>query len=174
MNKRFFLGVLTLLCMIFMTSGYVEHELSANPAPTTKLPTVTYVPMEMPREISIADPETILSQKDIELIALVTMAEAEGECEEGKRLVIDTILNRMDSKHFPNTIRQVIYQPNQFSSIWNGRVDRCEVREDICQLVREELKARRNNDVIFFNAGGYSEYGKPLFQIDNHYFSSYN
>ena len=36
--------------------------------------------------------EELLSEEDISLIALVTMAEAEGECEKGKRLVIDTIL----------------------------------------------------------------------------------
>ena len=41
-----------------------------------------------------------MSREDVELIALVTMAEAEGECEEGKRLVIDTILNRVDSGTF--------------------------------------------------------------------------
>ena len=80
-----------------------------------------------------------MSKEDVELIALVTMAEAEGECEEGKRLVIDTILNRVDSEHFPDTVYEVIYQPNQFSSMWNGRVDRCEVRKDICGLVYEEL-----------------------------------
>ena len=73
-----------------------------------------------------------VSEKDIELIALVTMAEAEGECEKGKRLVIDTILNRVDSKHFPDTVYDVVYQKNQFTSMWNGRVDRCYVKEDIC------------------------------------------
>jgi N-acetylmuramoyl-L-alanine amidase len=102
------------------------------------------------------------------------MAEAEGEPEEGKRLVIDTILNRVDSSHFPNTIRDVIYQPNQFSSMWNGRIDRCEVKEDICRLVLEELESRRNYDVVFFTAGRYSKYGVPMFHIENHYFSSYN
>ena len=63
--------------------------------------------------------ENLLSYEDISLIALVTMAEAEGECEEGKRLVIDTILNRVDSEHFPNNVYDVVYQRNQFSSIWN-------------------------------------------------------
>lgn len=106
-------------------------------------------------------------------IALVTMAEAEGECEEGKRLVIDTILNRVDSEHFPDTVYEVIYQPNQFSSMWNGRVDRCEVRKDICGLVYEELESRTNYDVVFFTAGEYSAYGVPMFQVGNHYFSRY-
>ncbi|MCI6453154.1 cell wall hydrolase [Hungatella sp.] len=114
-----------------------------------------------------------MSREDVELIALVTMAEAEGECEEGKRLVIDTILNRIDTEHFPDTVYEVIYQPNQFSSMWNGRVDRCEVREDICELVYEELESRTNYDVVFFTAGEYSAYGVPMFQVGNHYFSKY-
>lgn len=112
-----------------------------------------------------------LPQEDIELIALVTMAEAEGECEEGKRLVIDTILNRIDSDQFPDTVHDVVYQKYHFSSMWNGRVDRCEVREDICKLVKEELEHRTNCDVIYFNADGYSAYGIPMFQVGNHYFS---
>lgn len=118
------------------------------------------------------EPEQLYSDEEIELIALVTMAEAEGESEEGKRLVIDTILNRVDSEQFPDTIHEVIYQPNQFSSMWNGRVDRCYVMEDICQLVREETKQRKNDDVIFFTAGNYGQYGEPLFKVGNHYFST--
>ena len=117
--------------------------------------------------------DTLLPQEDIELIALVTMAEAEGECEEGKRLVIDTILNRVDSVYFPDTVHGVIYQANQFSSMWNGRVDKCFADDDICQLVEEELQSRTNVDTIFFTAGGYGKYGTPMFQVGNHYFSSY-
>lgn len=117
--------------------------------------------------------DTLLPREDIELIALVTMAEAEGECEEGKRLVIDTILNRVDSVYFPDTVYDVVYQANQFSSMWNGRVDKCFVNDDICQLVEEELQSRTNVDTIFFTAGGYGKYGTPMFQVGNHYFSSY-
>ena len=114
-----------------------------------------------------------LSTEEIELIALVTMAEAEGEPEEGKRLVIDTILNRIDFGEFPSTVTEVIYQPEQFSSMWNGRIDECYVMEEICQLVEEELKYRLNNEVMFFTAGGYGKFGTPMFQVGNHYFSSY-
>lgn len=114
---------------------------------------------------------TNMSKEDIELIALVTMAEAEGESEYGKRLVIDTVLNRMDSVNYPDTIREVIYQQNQFTSMWNGRVDRCYVTDDIFRLVEEELLDRRNDEVIFFTAGDYGKYGIPMFQEGNHYFS---
>lgn len=104
---------------------------------------------------------------------MITIAEAEGECELGKRMVIDVILNRILSKHFPDSAYGVIYQPNQFSSMWNGRVDRCTVTDDVRQLVIEEAETRMNTYVVFFNAEDFSEYGVPMFQIENHYFSSY-
>lgn len=115
-----------------------------------------------------------VSDEEIDLLALVTMAEAEGESEEGKRLVIDTILNRVDSelKYFPDTITDVIYQKNAFSSMWNGRVDRCYVKDDIRQLVIEELNDRTNYEVMYFRAGKYSNYGTPMFSVGHHYFSS--
>lgn len=115
-----------------------------------------------------------ITQEEIDLIALVTMGEAEGETELGKRLVIDTILNRMDSPHFPDTVHDVIYHPNQFSVMWNGRINRCCVMDDIVELVKEELLERTNYDCVFFMAGDYSAYGEPMFQECCHYFSSYD
>ena len=117
--------------------------------------------------------ELLMTREDIELIALITMAEAEGESEYGKRLVIDTILNRVDSSYFPNSVYSVIYQKNQFTSVWNCRLDRCYVDSDICQLVIEEVANRTNYDCLYFTAGGYGKYGTPLFKVGNHYFSSY-
>lgn len=129
-------------------------------------------PPDIPEDVP-EEPVSPLSQSDIDLLALVTMAEAEGEPENGKRLVIDTILNRVDSEVFPDTVKDVVYQKNQFTSMWNGRVERCYVREDIRQLVIEESIDRLNDDVIFFTAGKYGKYGTPMFQVKNHYFSSY-
>lgn len=114
-----------------------------------------------------------VSKDDMELIALITMAEAEGESERGKRLVISTILNRLDSEYFPDSVEEVIYQPGQFSSVWNGRIDKCHVQSDIYQLVKEEIKFRTDDEVIFFHADKYSNYGVPMFREGDHYFSSY-
>lgn len=131
-----------------------------------------YVEPEEPEvEEATEEVEVLMSEEDIELIALVTMAEAEGESELGKRLVIDTILNRMDSKRWPDTAHGVIYQRSQFSSMWNGRVDRCYVRDDIVQLVREELVSRTNSECVYFKMYGYFSFGTPLLQEGCHYFS---
>lgn len=124
-------------------------------------------------KIEIAE-QQLYSDWEIDLIALVTMAEAEGEPEEGQRLVIDTILNRKDQKYFPDSIYEVVYQPCQFSSMWNGRVNRCFVKNDIRKLVIEEIESRTNNKVVFFRTTRYSDYGVPNVQVGHHYFSSYN
>lgn len=140
-------------------------------------PDIVLVPDVLPAPITSEEKSEemdILSQEEIELIALVTMAEAEAEPVEGQRLVIDTILNRVDSPYFPNTVYDVVYQPHQFTSMTNGRVDRCYIREDLVALVREELDNRYNSEVVFFRTTRYSDYGTPMFQVGDHYFSKYN
>ena len=140
------------------------------------LPELEHISIErvekMPEPVEVM-PETTLTQSEIELIARVTMAEAEGEPEEGQRLVIDTILNRVDSPYFPNTVEGVIYQKNQFTCMWNGRIDVCYVKDDILELVYEELESRTDTDVVFFRTRHYSSYGVPMFQVGHHYFSKY-
>lgn len=119
-------------------------------------------------------PATLATQEEIELIALCVMAEAEGECEYGQRLVIDVILNRVDDPHFPGTIYDVIYQKNQFAGMYGDRITRCYVKDELVQLVREELENRTDYDVVFFRTGHYHSYGVPMFQVGAHYFSSYD
>ena len=138
---------------------------------TDEVETINIVESIIEAEETVDEPIISVSNEDIELLALVTMAEAEGESEEGKRMIIDTILNRVDSERFDNTISEVIYAPNQFTSMRNGRVDRCYVADDIYQLVIEELTNRTNYDVLYFTAYQYGAYGTPMFQIGNHYFS---
>lgn len=171
---------------------------AANDEPSTEYVTVESKPVEVEVELRESSPvaiyETIkpeikamviekkeeeiqsysLTDEEIDLITLVTMAEAEGECEEGQRLVIDTILNRVDSelRYFPDTVYDVVYQKNAFSSMHNGRVKRCYVKEEIRQLVIEELQERTNYEVMYFHAKKYGKYGTPMFAVGNHYFSS--
>jgi hypothetical protein len=111
------------------------------------------------------------SAEDIDLLARMTLAEAEGESEEGKRLVVDTILNRVDSPSFPNSIRGVIYEKHQFTSINNGRMDRMIADKYIINLVKEEIDNRTDKSVIFFRTKRYHSCGVALFKCGNHYFS---
>ena len=130
-------------------------------------------------EYQIEEPEVVeevqypLTRDEIELIAQVTMAEAEGEPEEGQRLVIDTILNRVDCDKFDDTVEGVIYAENQFSVMTNGRFERCSVQDKFVKLVEEELLNRTNSDVLFFRASYYHSFGTPVVAYGNTYFSTY-
>lgn len=65
-----------------------------------------------------------LSEENKYLLAKIAMAEAEGESIETKVYVILTVLNRVESKQFPNTIEDVILQNRnnvyQFSPVIPG------------------------------------------------------
>ena len=136
-------------------------------------PVVSKPPVVQPEE-PMEEPDAVtLTQEEIDLIALCVMAEAEGEPEEGQRLVIDTILNRVDDPRFPDNVHDVIYQKNQFAGMYGERIERCYVKEELVQLVREELENRTNSEVVFFRTSHYHSYGVPLFQVGAHYFSSY-
>ena len=143
----------------------VEKTVETTPKPKT-------VDIQGVVEKKKSEPEISMSKDDMKLIAQMTMAEAEGESEYGQRLVIDTILNRVDSSTFPDTVYDVLYQPYQFSSIKDGRFARCHVKKELYELVVEEVHNRTNYDVIFFRTGHYSKYGTPLFKEDSHYFNS--
>ena len=64
------------------------------------------------------------------ILAKMAMAEAESEDTECKALVILVILNRVWNDEFPDTIEDVVKQPNAFTPYQNGRYDRVEPDAD--------------------------------------------
>jgi len=109
---------------------------------------------------------------DIELLARLVNAEAGNQCEEGIRLVIDVVLNRVDSPDFPNTVTEVLYFPGQWAAISNGSADLSEVREDIVRWILEEQDNRVSTEALYFRTKHYHTFGTPLFQVGDHYFST--
>ena len=109
------------------------------------------------------------SDEDLQLIALVTVGEAEGESELGKRLVIDTILNRVDCDIYPDTAYDVCWQRGQYSCLHNGRCKRCKASQYVIDLVKEEILERTNSEVLYFSTGGYQNRHAVL-QEGSHYF----
>lgn len=57
------------------------------------------------------------SEADITLLARIIEIEARGEPYRGKVAVGAVIVNRVKDPRFPNTIRDVIFEPRQFSSV---------------------------------------------------------
>lgn len=63
-----------------------------------------------------------ISKDEKQILLRIAMAEAEGEGVYGKAYVIRVVLNRVQSEEFPDTIKKVVFQKNQFSPVRdNGR-----------------------------------------------------
>ena len=108
----------------------------------------------------------------LEMLARCVEAEAGNQGLEGKRLVVDVILNRVKDPEFPDTIREVISQPYHFSVYWNGAMDRAEVSEETWQAIRMELNEISYPGVLYFTNEGYLDYGTPWRQVGDYYFST--
>ena len=103
--------------------------------------------------------------EDVVKIGMLVQHEAAYESELGKRYVIDTVLNRVESPSFPNTVKDVLSQPGQY----------CDPKEypptDVYRLVAEEIFNRTNNRVLWYRTKRYHSYGVPIVKEGNHYFS---
>lgn len=126
----------------------------------------------------IKPPEPKFNMTEVKLLALLMLCEAEGESEYGRRLVIDTVLNRVDSDRFPNTITEVIYQKSgryvQYEPMYTNRQYQVTVKDSDIELVKSELLNRTNYDVAYFRTGHYTGgiYTRALFKEGHHYFSA--
>lgn len=61
------------------------------------------------------------SSQDLNYLARLVYGEARGESYEGKVAVAAVVLNRVDSKKFGNTIRDVIFQSGAFTAVSDGQ-----------------------------------------------------
>lgn len=65
----------------------------------------------------------VITKDDIYLMAQVVYAESRGETFDGKVAVASVILNRLVSPKFPDTISEVICQPNAFSCVKGKKIN---------------------------------------------------
>ena len=147
---------------------------STDPLPDTYILLPTN-PSRIAQEIELGiEEEEELNEDDVELLSLLVLAEAEGECDLGKMLVADVVLNRVDSELFPNTIKEVVYEKNQFSSMHNGRWKKVIVDEETRELVRDEMRDRFCDKAMYFKQNGYFKSSKltDLYHVGGHYFSA--
>ena len=127
-------------------------------------------------------PVTYLTEEDIkemdywgelELLAAVVEAEAGNQDMTGKRLVVDVVLNRVDSPLFPDTITEVLEQPGQFSTMWNGAVEDAGwhmQEDDYTAVMMEVTGVRLDYDIYYFTAGEYNASCKPAYIHGDHFF----
>lgn len=92
------------------------------------------------------------TEKEKYMLAKIAMAEAEGCKIKAKELVIRTVLSRIESDMFPNTVEEVIFQKNQFTPISDGRWNKVEPNEECWQALENVLSSSESKDILFFES----------------------
>lgn len=66
------------------------------------------------------------TEEDLDLLARVIYAEVGCTWipDWVQRMVGSVVLNRVNSSYYPNTIREVIYQPGQYAPTWDGSINK--------------------------------------------------
>ena len=97
---------------------------------------------ELEEENSIFESSSY-SESDYELLCEITYAEAGNQTEEQQIAAAATILNRVESNIFPNTIKEVIMQRGQFASTRNGHIYACGKTVDFANVPDMTKEAAR-------------------------------
>lgn len=117
---------------LFSDKRLIDSELKADNENGIRV-VIEQIPLPHAQEAAIINeeerPSTIshsrggeLFREDIEILARIIHAEARGESFEGQVAVGAVVMNRVESPNFPMTIREVVYQPGQFTAVDDGQI----------------------------------------------------
>lgn len=103
------------------------------------------------------------------LLAALIYCEAGNQPRAGKVAVGAVVINRMNSKRYPNTMRAVIYQRGQFGPAITGKLDRTIAANripDACYEAADAALAGENpiGSALYFGCGNYGK------KIGDHWF----
>lgn len=110
-------------------------------------------------------------EETLTLFAALIHCEARGESYEGQVAVASVVMNRVRSHRFPNTIRDVIYSPRQFTPACDGTLDKVlekgYIQASCFEAAKEALSGYSNvGDRLFFRTNN----GRDGLVIGNHVF----
>lgn len=103
----------------------------------------------------------VLSDEELEVLQRIVEAEAGSEDEDGKLLVANVVLNRVNSSRFPDTVSEVVFQQDggvtQFSPVASGRFYKVEISEETISAVGRALTGEDISEgALFFAARKYA------------------
>ena len=102
-----------------------------------------------------------LSDDEMEVLLRIVEAEAGSEDEDGRLLVANVVLNRVESDRFPNTVTDVVFQQSggvtQFSPVASGRYYKVKVSEETVSAVGRALMGEDiSQGALFFASRKYA------------------
>ncbi|MCM1252887.1 MAG: cell wall hydrolase [Clostridium sp.] len=206
MYKKYF-AILLLMNMTFFTSWICIKELKINRVAATQAFRMEFMSATMEEDKKsflevvacvssgqrVVDYEILeqkkkyqLSEQDYDSLLRIVEAEAGGEDEDGKLLVANVVLNRVNNEMFPDTVTAVVMQKEQgvaqFSPTVDGRFQTITVSEETYEAVERALYGEDiSQGALYFCARNRADAGKMkwfdqkltrLFAYGNHEFFS--
>ncbi len=103
-----------------------------------------------------------LEQADLEVLLRIVEAEAGCEDEDGKLLVANVILNRLNSDRFPDTVTEIVFQRengvSQFSPTVDGSYNKVQISEETVNAVGRALAGEDiSQGALYFAARKYAD-----------------
>lgn len=103
-----------------------------------------------------------LDAEDLEVLLRIVEAEAGCEDEDGKLLVANVVLNRLQSEQFPNSITEIVFQKengvSQFSPISDGSYYHVRISEETMDAVERALEGEDiSRGALYFAARKYAD-----------------
>lgn len=175
----FWAAVLTVAVLITLVQNASAADAS-KPEIIVEMPVVLTVPETEPESEPEPEPAIYadfeLTDYERGLLAMVVYREARGEPEEGRRAVVEVVLNRVRSPLFPNTIDGVVYQSNPVQFACAGALTTASVKElgalsvcfDTVDAVLAETEPTLNWDALYFSTRKPSS--AEYMKIGSHYF----
>ena len=107
----------------------------------------------------------ILSEEDLNMLLRIVEAEAGNQDEEGKLLVANVVLNRVEDEAFPDTVTEVVLQREngvcQFSPVSNQTIWKVCISEETESAVERALQGEEISDgALYFAAREYADSDK--------------
>lgn len=109
---------------------------------------------------------------ELEVLAKCVEAEAGNQDIDVKRAVVSVILNRVDDDDWPDTISEVIADPYEFATYWNGRMDEVTPSTSTYEAIVLEMETRSYPGLYYFDMDKYLQYGTPYKKMGDIYFST--
>lgn len=98
-----------------------------------------------------------LTQYEAYLLMSVASTEALNQGRQGMLMVMQTIINRVRSPKFPNTIYSVLSQSGQFTSFQNGAYLKADITPEVHMALAElEMNNKHDDNLIAFERSGSS------------------
>lgn len=100
-----------------------------------------------------------LSYEEWNYLYRVARAEAGANSAEGQKNVVYVILNRVNSEKFPDSIREVIFQENQFSCVSNQLYNKVEISDftinNVHQAVLNYVEGESASGALYFTLNSF-------------------